>query len=413
MLTERFAVPNRFVTVCVFIFTALMLIVDSGYSWGPALLFVFGLLVSFKRANWPTLSHEAKLIIFALAFFAIVWIVEALLNGRGLSAIDRPVRFLAAIIAFFALMRYSARESALWFGVIAGSVGAGGLALWEHFFQGVDRAHGFNHPIQFGNLSILLGLFCLSGLGWASQQNHRIFWQIALCAGFLFGLLASGLSGSRGGWISLPIALLGLFWCFRSWLSFRVLVGITVSVIIFCSAVYLLPQTGVKARLHQAVADLELHSEDKVNTPVGSRIEMWTGALHMIKDRPLLGWGELGYNKEMARLSELGIVDSGILLYEHPHNDFLNVTAKRGAVGLISLLILYFAPLWLFLSKCRQAEIKEVSVCAAGVVLCISYVSFGLSQSFLSHNSGVMVYAFMLVILASFHELRASSLTKT
>ena len=53
-----------------------------------------------------------------------------------------------------------------------GAIGACIFAIYQKFGLGLARPHGYTHPIQFGNLSMLLGVFCLAGLGWASTLKN-------------------------------------------------------------------------------------------------------------------------------------------------------------------------------------------------------------------------------------------------
>ncbi|MEO8599218.1 MAG: hypothetical protein ABI656_05255, partial [bacterium] len=74
---------------------------------------------------------------------------------------------------------------------------------------------------------------------------------------------------------------------------------------------------------------------------------------------------------------------------------------KRGLLGLIALLALYLIPLALFVRRVRDKSKAVRPYAVAGVLLSVSYISFGLTQSFLTHNNGVMIFAFTLVIIWS------------
>jgi O-antigen ligase len=45
------------------------------------------------------------------------------------------------------------------------------------------------------------------------------------------------------------------------------------------------------------------------------------------------------------------------------------------------------------------SDLELRSLAVAGVLLSVAYIDFGLSQVFLAHNSGVMMYAFWLAVL--------------
>lgn len=94
-------------------------------------------------------------------------------------------------------------------------------------------------------------------------------------------------------------------------------------------------------------------------------------------------------------------IDPVIGEFTHLHNEYIDVSVKRGVLGLLSLLLLYLVPLRMFMRMLGEGQIRRQPYAAAGAVLCVSYMDFGLSQAFLSHNSGVMVLFFMMVIIWS------------
>lgn len=101
----------------------------------------------------------------------------------------------------------------------------------------------------------------------------------------------------------------------------------------------------------------------------------------------------------MSGLADQEIIDSGVLIYDHAHNEFLDTLAKRGLLGLAMLLALYLLPMKLFVRQLHARDMELRSLAAAGVILPVAYIDFGLTQVFLSHNSGVMIYGFWLAVL--------------
>ena len=89
--------------------------------------------------------------------------------------------------------------------------GRRGLAAWQKFIEGVGRADGFRHRHTVWQLSMLLGVLCLAGLGWGCCAALSLYMDGALLTGALCGMLGSLFSGSRGGWVGLPIIGLVLY----------------------------------------------------------------------------------------------------------------------------------------------------------------------------------------------------------
>ncbi len=382
----------------VFLMSALALVVPSGYSIGPVMLLLASGLLLVKRLPCK-LKPQDLWIIAALGIYGVVVGALSLLE---LSAreLDRPVRFLLAIPVLLLILRVPPRLSWLWSGIAVGAIGAGTLAAWQKFGEEVWRAGGFLHPIQFGNLSMLMGVLCLAGLGWAAVQGSRYKWVALLLIGALCGMLGSLFSGSRGGWIGLPIIGMVLYRSYGHCFSARVKFSIVGFVALLIATLYLLPQTGLQQRVKEAVSDISSYvTGAERDTSLGLRFEMWQGATQLIADRPLLGWGEAGYQSAMHELGEKGDISVAASGFGHAHNDIIDAFAKRGILGVVVLLLLYLVPMRMFASGLRHSNHETRALAVAGTLLSVAYIDFGLSQTFFAHNSGAMFYAFWLAVL--------------
>ena len=86
----------------------------------------------------------------------------------------------------------------------------------------------------------------------------------------------------------------------------------------------------------------------------------------------------------------------------HAHNQFLDEMAKRGIVGLGTLLLMMLTPLFLVKRRLRQPHNVDVHCGAALMTVTVfSTIDFCLSQAFLSHNSGISFFVAALVITSS------------
>ncbi len=389
-----------YTSLSVFLFGAISLIVPSGYSLGAAMLLLGSSVMLVKRPGLG-LDRRDLAIMLAMAAYAAVGIAEAWWDGQGWSGVDKPIRFVLAIPAMLLVMAYPPRLSWLWSGLVIGAIGAGSWAGWQKLVVGVERATGYTYVIQFGNLSMLLGILCLAGLGWAYAQRHRHAWLTFLAIGALFGILGSLFSGSRGGWVGIPFILLVLYRGYGRHLPLRLKVAAAALVLGGAALVYAVPQTGVQPRVLKAFEDIERYAEGESRTSsLGARFEMWKGATRLIMEKPVIGWGENGYRQGMEALGDEDIVHPRVAeKYGHPHNEFLNAFAKRGVIGLGVLLALYLVPMSLFGRELHAPDLQRRSLAIAGVLLSVAYIDFGLSQAFLTHNSGVMMFAFLLAVL--------------
>lgn len=386
----------------VLLLPALSLIIDSGYSLGSAVLLLGGLMFGWRGAMQRIGRREAWILV-ALLGYVLVHLVAQVVHDLSWSDFDRPSRFLLAIPAFLLMLRFPPRVEHFMAGLVAGASMTGLWGLWQKLIEGVPRAMGYTHVIQFGNISMLMGLLCLAGLGWAAMRSqHARVWMGALILGGLLGMLGSLMSGSRGGWVGLPLVALAFYRAYAPYVSRRLQALIVGGGTIMLALILAIPQTGVAQRVGQAVSNVEQYLvEGNANTSVGLRFDMWSAAAQAIPRHPVLGWDREDYMAFEADLIERGDVAPAIANFGHPHNEILNTLLFEGIIGLFGLLLLYGAALWRFLPGIESNDLTRRSMSLCGALLPICFIDFGLSQSFFEHNSGAMVYAFFLVVLAA------------
>jgi O-antigen ligase len=398
-----------YTSTAVVLFGAIALLFPSGYSLGPALLLLASPLLIYTR---PPLGLERRdwVIMAVLVLYAGLWVLEVWWDGQGTRGLDKPIRFFLAIPVLLLLLAYPPRMLAVWLSAALAAIGTGSFAAWQKLVLGLERADGHTQVIQFGNSSMLFGILCLGGLGWAVCQKRRGAWVALLLVGALFGAMGSLLSGSRGGWIGLPFIVLALYNGYGRYLPGRYQALIAALLIGGAGLAYSIPHTGVADRIDQGVNDVQRYiSGESRTSSLGARFEMWRAAAIAIPEKPLTGWGENGYMARAAALVEEGRVGRAAARHSHVHNEVLDITAKRGLPGLLTLLLLYFVPMRLFARHIASRDLELRAFSVAGVLLCVAYVDFGLSQVFFAHNSGVMLFSFWLVILwASMRRLESA-----
>src|SRR5690606_2573888 len=205
--------------------------------------------------------------------------------------------------------------------------------------------------------------------------------------------------GSRGGWVGLPLILFVLYRAYGRFLSTR-LKALAVALLIGgATLVYVVPQFGVQQRVNLAIADIQRYQQGNSATSVGARFEMWKGATQLFLQKPVFGWGASNYETAMQGLVKEGKAHPVVSNFGHAHNEILDNAAKRGLIGVVALLALYIVPIRLFSPGLRSPHLTARALATAGTLLPVASIDFGLTQVFFAHNSGVMIYAFWLVVL--------------
>ncbi|RDB43173.1 O-antigen ligase family protein [Halomonas sp. DQ26W] len=346
--------------------------------------------------------RQDKVLIAVLLLYGVSWVVMEFAHGMRFKGLRDAWPVWLAMVTLIAMARLKPSATWLWAGLALGSITAGSWAFLQRIFQGVPRAIGQEplHAILFGNLGLMTGLLCFAGLGWAITRNDRWRWTLLMTLGGLAGLTTSALSGSRGGWIGLPLAVWVLYRGHHKRLTLRWRLLLVTCVLVLIGSLYMTPQTGVAKRVHNAVSGVQQYVDgDDDMTSVSARLEMWKGAGQLIAERPIVGWGTREYRAAMRERGAKGVQDPSLGRFWHAHNDVLDAWVKRGLPGLITLLALYVMPLWLFARGIGSASGERQSLAVAGTLLSVAFIDFGLTYSFLAYPMGGMIYSLLLVIL--------------
>nr|WP_280639506.1 O-antigen ligase family protein [Aeromonas veronii] len=340
------------------------------------------------------MSSEVKILSYIFISFFVIQAVSIWIDGGALKELDRPSRLLMAAMTLPLLSVFPININVLIAGLSIGAVSSGLIAIYEKFYLGMPRAFDESMPIQSGNISMTLALLCLCAFFWFRHLGKKNIAAFMLLS-FLMGGIGSFLSGTRGGWVLLPIVLFTIVFYFRKQLSLKDgLYASTVCALLLFLA--MLPQSGVMDRIYNAKADV-VHYFDGVNpdTSLGIRLQLWESAYNSFLEKPIFGWGNNG-----IRLSQLNQYNNGSIsefIYNfnsHAHNQFLDELAKRGIIGFLMLALLYFYPLWVA-SKNRDNLLVSSMLAVSSLTL----VDYSLSQAFISHNSGMIFFMFLFSAL--------------
>jgi O-antigen ligase len=383
-----------YTSAAVFLFSAIALAIPSGFSFGAVLLLAGSVALPWKRIK-PGLKMADRMLILVLAQYFVICILANLMHHEIAREYDIPSRLVLVIPALLLLLAYPPNPMAIWSGLAVGASAAGVFAGWQNLDIGMSRADGFTNPIQFGNISLLLGVLCLAGLPWAKSRHQAVFWTGLLLVGAELGILGSVFTGSRGSWLSLPFCLFFLYRCYGKTLGKRrAIIGFFA-----IAALFAIPRAGVTERIQQAVVETTgyVNAGDAENSS-GARLEMWRVGFMIFPEHPWLGWGKQGYMDKKEQLIDTGMASPIISEHTHLHNEYLDALVKRGLPGLASVLALYLAPLLLFMREMKRTGPKGRPYAVAGVLLIICYLGFGLTQAFLTHNNGVTMFAFLLAV---------------
>ncbi len=384
--------------------------------FGLGLVQLCMLLSLFSPAMRSWYARHFRTIALVIAGFVAYFLVSSarlLVYGQGWYTLDGPSRLLFGLscIGFVAYWRPPLQH--FYWGLCVGAIGAGVLALLQRFVLNMDRVPGFtHHPISFGDLALALGLLAMCTVAHFRGTRYAAMPWLALLA----GMLASVLSGSRGGWLALPLVLWPLLRYGRAlygkllWQALLLCLGLVL-------LAYLVPATGVAGRVAEAVSDVRGYLDHQdATTSVGIRLELWKASWLMFTSHPWLGVGRDQFDAALQLLASQGLLqDSPALTYSSSHNDVLHFLATGGLLDFACLLLMYGGPLVFFMRVLRHGEATQATGSAAtaaqsadqtpalmGLVLVMCFIAFGLTDVMFWLMLPKVFYVMMLGVLTGY-----------
>jgi O-antigen ligase len=227
-----------------------------------------------------------------------------------------------------------------------------------------------------------------------------------LIAGIIF-------SYSRAAWISVAFALgvmlLTLFRIRFQWL----LISLLILIGFFYMFRYQLIDKLEKNKQDSSTDFVEhVQSISNISSDASNleRINRWSSAMRLFKERPIFGWGPGTYQFVYApyqRSKEKTIISTNYGDMGNAHSEYIGPLSESGALGMLTFLGIVVATTITGLRVYRRARIRAVKMFSLTVTLgLVSYYVHGLMNNFLdTDKSSVPFWAFtaMLVAMDIYH----------
>lgn len=401
---------DQLVTLLICLFFILVLHFKASYTAIPLLLSIIGiamLIPDIRKKEWKIRVQEKHIIISVLFYFAIA-LIALLTNGDRLRELDLPSKALLLLPLLFLWTKVKIHTQWIIYAIILGSLLAGAFSAYRFYILDWHFTTLFpqHMSIQAGGISMSLALFCFACSFYLYKHNKK-FSLLALSAG-LSALIASIAIQARGAWIAFPFGILIIVVLSRQLFSKKLLLIFTVLTV----SISFLAGDTIKNRWSLAINEIKQYQAgENRNSNVGSRLDMWKSSLIAIQERPFLGRSE----KEIAEMRQLhlkeGKIGEAAAGFTNPHNQYFNDADSRGVLGLFSLFSIFLVPLWIFIKNLKISTSDSLAHLfgVLGITHICSVMTYCLTQSFLSHNSGFMFYFFITFL---FYGLQKSALPK-
>lgn len=399
MLTNH----KKFLSVGAFISSATpfcMMTIPGGGSICFFLLLGLAIIFFMQNKKWPDLFVDKAYPWFltGLILWSMLIIFQMMVmgswSGRTFEVI---LRFLSGlvILPFLVQIPSSFLKKIEW-GIVLGAISSLIYALLttSTLYSSPRAWNFFMCPIMFGNISLLLGFWSLLSLYW--DDNPSSFKKAIKFLAFFAGVYTSVLSGSRGGWIAIPLLAILLF----NFLKTHHYLNKKYKIIFFtgCIILSIISIGSVFNRLSQITHDIRLYQTGNVAASAGQRFEMWKGAFLIFKKNPVLGIGKGHLQEGIKQLADQGIISNVVTEYKHSHNEILFMMAEFGSAGLIALLLFYFGSSIHFY-RCRHNDDLTIRTAAyMGLMLSGGYIVFGFTEVIFDRVKEIGFFVVMISI---------------
>ena len=258
-------------------------------------------------------------------------------------------------------------------------------------------------PLAFGSLSLTLGLLSLISIKLHSNDSKLLVLYKVL--GFCVGIYLSIISGSRTGWIALPIV--GIIWIYFEHIKFTFMTKIiaVLAVLTIASSSYFL-SANVHQRIDATVKETLLYqwnppkNAPNLDTSVGARISFARMSVFLLEKKPLSGWGDGSFENvindpalDFAVMStKMTALTAGF------HNEITANMVRSGIWGLISSVALFLVPALFFIRNMRSKlkQQRNVSFIALAFLIC-QFIS-SLSMELLNLRYAASFYGLMIAM---------------
>ena len=399
--------PHTFFTLVINLLAGLffitVLIIKKGYSYTPLILsgisIIYFFIYTFKlKKKWKS-DKDDKWLIFSFIFYFFTFFLSIIVNNDSLRVIDNPSRILLFIPVLFLFSIYKIKVKTILYSISLGAITTGIVALFQKFYLGYIKPFPEVMHIQAGNIAISLATSSLVlTIYFFIKKEYRS--ALLGTLGIIFATISSALSGARGGWIGLPIVLISIFFLYRQYISKKLILSLITVIVVSIMTLISNPKFGIEKRYSEAKSDIILYLEkNNKNTSLGARFDMWENALIAIKQAPLFGHGDKGYELFKEQQVESKQMEKNTLQFNSLHNQYLESWVKRGFIGFIGLMLVTLMPLFYFIRNLKEPSLDIKCIAILGITHILSHLFYFMSQSFLAHNSGSIFYFFVLVLI--------------
>jgi len=381
---------------------------------------LFGLLILFifkvaekQSFDKPLLKHPVSL---ALYFYLGWMLLTALTSTMPMVSLKfwlAKIWFVAAFYAMGVLFFRKKTNIYRFAGLYCGAFVLVIFYAWSrHFalgFHNVQSAHFVMNPFYKDHTSYgaMLAFFIPFLLGVSLFKKFRTSYRLMAATALVLFAAALLLSYSRAAWLSL-LAGASVWLLIRLQIRFRPLFISALSAVALIW-VFQSPILQFLERNNQeSSANLATHISSMTNVTSDAsnleRINRWSCALRMFKERPVLGWGPGTYMFQYAPFQltkHRTIISTNSADRGNAHSEYLGPLAESGFLGMLSFILLAVVILYRGIHAYSQTADREARlILLSAIIGLVTYLTHGFLNNFLdTDKASVPFWAFAAIIV--------------
>ncbi len=249
------------------------------------------------------------------------------------------------------------------------------------------------------------------------SKKHTPLIQMTLMILILINLVGLYFSYTRAAWLSI-IAALGVYMLIRLKVRFSILaaLGVIVGLVIFLSWDNIQMELERNKYEHTTEAFSErIQSATNVTTDASNleRLNRWSCALEMFRERPVFGFGPGTYAFEYARFQDpenLTIISTNFGDMGNAHSEYLGPLSESGLIGMLLIFALIAAIFYkgITLYQSWPKEDKEIrSLIMAMIMALVTYFVHGVLNNYLdTDKASIPIWSICAIFIAMEYQLK-------
>ena len=377
-------------------------------------IFVLLVLIALATLRKPRtdLLKQEKIFLWICAAYFSAFIISSFANGWGQEQtyyLGSELRFLLVIPLYLLLRRYPDCSQWLIRGAVIGGFVLFAQAFYDVYILNFNTARGVYSKNIIGPLAVLI-FFWLIYYIWSNFKSINKTTLIVVTLSLLAALATAGLSGSRGAYTAFFLTGTAciLFFSRPRWM-FLIIAIASLSTFVLYQNLNIV-KTGIDTAIEEIPSYLSANDHTKdvsSTTSTGIRLEMFRTGTLIIKSNPIIGIGPGNYNSTIKIYTKEELAHPALADFKYPHNVFLEVITAKGIIGLLTILLIFYYPAYIYIKDYKSS--KKTAV--IGLIQVIAITGFSLTDhSVVIMNNYTSIFLLTLAIFLSSH-IRARSRT--